>query len=135
MSSNEVFAFLSENKPFYLATLKDRGPKLRPMGFAMEYHGKIYFAAGTYKQVYRQLVDNPLVEIAATGKDGNWLRFTGLAVTNDDPDLFESAVKIFPPLKEMYPEGGPNKLGFFYLKEATALFCNAKGDILKTVKL
>jgi uncharacterized pyridoxamine 5'-phosphate oxidase family protein len=134
MSSKEVLEFLSGNKPFYLATIKDLAPKVRPLGFVMEYHGKIIFAVGDHKQVYRQMVDNPLVEMAATGKDGGWLRLTGLAVFSDDPDIFESAVKVFPPLGEMYPIGGPNKLAFFHLKDATALFCDVKGEVAKTVK-
>jgi uncharacterized pyridoxamine 5'-phosphate oxidase family protein len=101
----------------------------------MEYHGKIYFAAGAHKQVYRQMVDNPLVEIATADKDGNWLRLTGLATFDDDPDLFPSAVQVFPPLGQMYPEGGSNKLAFFRLKDATALFCDPTGDVNRTVKL
>ncbi|MDR1039140.1 MAG: pyridoxamine 5'-phosphate oxidase family protein [Deltaproteobacteria bacterium] len=133
--SKEVFTFIQEFKPFYLATIKDLGPKVRPMGFAMEYHGKIYFGIGTHKQVYRQMVDNPLVEIAATGKDGDWLRLTGLAVFDDDPELYDSAVEVFPMLKEMYPADGPNKMGFYHLKDATALFYDIKGEIKKTVKL
>ncbi|MDR2611579.1 MAG: pyridoxamine 5'-phosphate oxidase family protein [Deltaproteobacteria bacterium] len=133
--SKDVLEFLRNHAPFYLATIKDHGPKVRPMGFAMEYHGKIYFAAGAHKQVYRQMVDNPLVEIATTGKEGNWLRLTGLATFVDDADLFDAAVQAFPHLGEMYPKGGPNKLAFFYLKDATALFMDVKGETTKTVKL
>jgi uncharacterized pyridoxamine 5'-phosphate oxidase family protein len=133
--SKEVLEFLHAHSPFYLATLKDRGPKVRPMGFAMEYHGKIYFGAGDHKQVYRQMVDNPLVEIATTGEGGNWLRLTGLAAFDDDPGLYAAAIQVFPPLKDFYPEGGPQKLAFFHLKDATALFMDAKGEITKTVKL
>jgi uncharacterized pyridoxamine 5'-phosphate oxidase family protein/DNA-binding IscR family transcriptional regulator len=132
----EVLEFIQASRPFYLATIKDLGPKVRPLGFVMEYHGKIYFGVGTHKQVYRQMVDNPLVEIAATGKDGDWLRLTGLAVFDDDPDLFDSAVQSTPMLKEIYPPDGTKKLGFFHLKEATALFYDhIKDEVRKTVKL
>ncbi|MDR1165565.1 MAG: pyridoxamine 5'-phosphate oxidase family protein [Deltaproteobacteria bacterium] len=128
----DVFAFLAANRPFYLATIKDRGPKVRPMGFVMEYHGKIYFGAGAQKQVYRQMVDNPLVEIATTDKDGQWLRLTGLVVFDDDPECFEAAVQAMPRLKEIYPEGGP-RLALFYLKDGVALFHDHQGNVLKTV--
>jgi uncharacterized pyridoxamine 5'-phosphate oxidase family protein len=133
--SNEVYEFINANKPFYLATVKDLGPKVRPMGFVMEYHGKIIFAVGAHKQVYRQMVDNPLVEIATTGKDGAWLRLTGLAVFDDDPDIFPCAVEVLPVLKDMYPDGGPNKLAFYHLKDASALIYDTKGDVQKTLKL
>jgi uncharacterized pyridoxamine 5'-phosphate oxidase family protein len=132
--SNEIYDFIKENSPFYLATIKDKTPKLRPMGFVMELGGKIYFAAGSHKQVYRQMVDNPSVEIAVAAKDGSWLRLSGVAVFDDSPGIFEKATEHFPPLKEMYPPEGP-KLAIFYLKDASAAFANPKGEITKTVAL
>jgi uncharacterized pyridoxamine 5'-phosphate oxidase family protein len=132
--ANEIYEFLKENSPFYLATIKDKAPKLRPMGFVMEHNDKIYFGAGSQKQVYRQMVDNPSVEIAVAGKDGSWLRIAGSVVFDDSPDIFEEATKVFPPLKEMYPPNGP-RLALFHLKDAVAAFANPKGEITKTMNL
>jgi uncharacterized pyridoxamine 5'-phosphate oxidase family protein len=38
---NKVLEFLQKNSPLYLATLKDREPRIRPFGLAFGYHGKI----------------------------------------------------------------------------------------------
>jgi uncharacterized pyridoxamine 5'-phosphate oxidase family protein len=132
--ANEIYEFLKNNSPFYLATVKDKNPKIRPMGFVMEHAGKIYFAAGSHKQVYRQMVANPAIEIAVAGPDGSWLRIAGVAVFDDTAGIFDKATEHFPPLKEMYPPDGP-KLALFYLKNAVAAFANPKGEITKTVNL
>ncbi|MDR2198772.1 MAG: pyridoxamine 5'-phosphate oxidase family protein [Deltaproteobacteria bacterium] len=132
---NKVLEFLQKNSPFYLATLKDREPQVRPFGLAFGYHGKIYFGCGTQKQVYRQINDNPRVQLATTSPDGTWLRYTGFAQFDDDPDLYDSAVNFFPPLGKMYPKGSKNTIGFFHLKSGVALFCDASGAILETINL
>ena len=132
--ANEVYDFLKDNGPFYLATVKDKTPRLRPLGFVMDHGGKIYFAVGSQKEVYRQMVDNPAIEIAATAKDGSWLRLSGTAVFDDSEGLFEKAAEHFPPLRDMYPPGGP-KLPVFYLKGATAGIANPKGETVKTLSL
>jgi uncharacterized pyridoxamine 5'-phosphate oxidase family protein len=130
--ANEVFDFLKDNAPFYLASIKGNTPKLRPLGLVLDTDGKIYFGVGDQKEVYRQIVDNPNVEIATTNKEGNWIRISGTVVFDENPALFEKAADSFPPLKEMYTSGGP-KLGIFYLKNATALFLGHKGEITKTI--
>ncbi|MDR2353984.1 MAG: pyridoxamine 5'-phosphate oxidase family protein [Deltaproteobacteria bacterium] len=129
---NQVLEFLKTNTPFYLATLKDKTPKIRPLGLTFEYKGKIIFGVGSHKQVYKQLLENPLVEIATTNQAGNWLRLSGHVVFDENPDLFAETTKLFPQVASMYPQGGP-KLAFFYLKDATAQFCNTKGELYSTV--
>jgi uncharacterized pyridoxamine 5'-phosphate oxidase family protein len=131
----KVLEFLNKNSPFYLATVKDREPAVRPMGLAFGYHGKIYFGCGSNKQVYRQMTDNARVQIAVTAPGGTWLRYSGLAVFDDDPDLFDAAVKVFPPIEKMYPKGAENTIGFFYLKNGTALFCDVSGQVGETINL
>jgi uncharacterized pyridoxamine 5'-phosphate oxidase family protein len=129
----KVLEFLNKNSPFYLASLKDREPQVRPFGLAFEYHGKIFFGCGTKKQVYRQITDNPRVQLATTSPDGTWLRYSGIATFDDDPDIFDAAVKVFPPIGQMYQKGSGDTIGFFYLKNGTALFCDVSGAISETL--
>jgi uncharacterized pyridoxamine 5'-phosphate oxidase family protein len=131
----KVLEFLNKNSPFYFATLKDREPNVRPMGLAFEYHGRIYFGCGTKKQVYRQIVDNPRVQLACTAPDGTWIRYTGLAFFDDDPDLFDAAVKVFPPVEKMYPKNSDSNIGFFFIKNGVVLYCDVAGSILETINL
>ncbi|MDL2226263.1 pyridoxamine 5'-phosphate oxidase family protein [Deltaproteobacteria bacterium OttesenSCG-928-M10] len=131
----QVLAFLQANKVFYLATAKGDEPKVRPLGFVMEYDGKLYFGVGDQKDVYKQMVANPKVEISTTNPEtGQWIRIHGKAAFDPRPELFTAAVKVLPMLKDMYGDPAGPKLGCFYLTEAEAIFYDMQGNS-KTVKL
>jgi uncharacterized pyridoxamine 5'-phosphate oxidase family protein len=132
--SKEVLDFLTAHRPFYMATVDGPVPRVRPMGFIMEYEGKIWFGMGTHKNVYKQLKANPKIEIVTTAPDSNWIRLSGEAVFDERPELFEAALKAMPQLKDIYPEGGP-KMGIFHLAKGKALFVAPNTEIVKTVDL
>ena len=74
---NEVLAFLLENRIVYLATVDGNIPKVRPVGFVMEFEGKLYFSTSNQKNVYKQLKANPNFEVSIISKTGDWLRLKG----------------------------------------------------------
>ncbi|MDR3203284.1 MAG: pyridoxamine 5'-phosphate oxidase family protein [Deltaproteobacteria bacterium] len=131
--SQEVFDFLSVNRPFYMATVDGETPKVRPMGFVMFYEGKIWFGMGTYKNVYKQLQANPQVEISATGPNNeDWIRISGRAVFDQRPQLFKAALEAMPRLKDIYPEGGA-KMAIFSLVPGQASFMSIGGTPTKII--
>ncbi|WP_283171529.1 pyridoxamine 5'-phosphate oxidase family protein [Curtanaerobium respiraculi] len=117
----KVIDYLDTTKTFFLATEDGDQPKVRPFGFKMVADGRIYFGAGTFKDVYRQLRTNPKVEICATDGKG-FLRYYGTAVFDDRPELFEQACAEAPYLPKMYNEETGRVLAMFYLADATAEF-------------
>jgi len=56
--NSEIIDFL-RNKTFYLATIKDNMPMLRPFGAIMQFENKLYFVTSTTKEVYKQIIKNP----------------------------------------------------------------------------
>ncbi|MDR1488126.1 MAG: pyridoxamine 5'-phosphate oxidase family protein [Deltaproteobacteria bacterium] len=132
--SKSVFEFFSANRPFYLATVNGDIPKVRPMGFIMYFEDKVWFGMGNHKNVYKQLQQNPNVEIVATAPDNNWLRLWGKAVFDDRAVLFQEALKAMPHLKDIYPPDAPYKMAIFHLKEATAQFLEITGTPIREVK-
>ena len=77
---SKINDFLTEAGVFFLATVDGDQPKLRPLGAHFEMDGKVLFGVGDFKDVYKQLVADPKVEIAALKPDRHWLRYTGKAV-------------------------------------------------------
>lgn len=77
---SKINDFLTQAGVFFLATADGTQPKLRPLGAHVEMDGKVLFGVGDFKDVYKQMLANPLVEIAAALPDGHWLRYTGKAV-------------------------------------------------------
>ena len=103
-----------------MATVDGDQPRLRPLGAFLEADGKLLFGVGDFKDVYRQMKANPLVEIAACKPDGHWLRYTGRAVFETDPKYAEQMIKN-SHLEAIYNEQTGNKLMTFRLEDATAL--------------
>ena len=116
---SKVNDFLTAAGVFFLATADGDQPKVRPLGFHMEMEGKVMFGVGQFKDVYKQLVANPKVEIVAAKPDGHWLRYTGTAVFDDEPEYTEKAFETMPQLREIYTD--TSIMGVFHIENATAV--------------
>lgn len=120
--------YLTEAGTFFLATADGNQPKIRPLGAHIEADGKVWFGVGTFKEVYKQLQANPLVELVACKKDGHWLRMTGKAVFSDEPKYAEAMLESMPHLRNIYNEETGNKLGMFYIDAETAVDIPIMGE-------
>ena len=127
---NKIIEFIDEAGIFFLATEDGLQPKVRPLGAHHEIDGKAVFGIGDYKDVYRQLVANPLTEIVAFKPQNlTWLRYTGRVVFDDDPRYTEIALDALPHLRKVYNEETGNKLRMFHLEDATAKIIDMAGNV------
>lgn len=124
---SKVSDFLKETGVFFMATVDGDQPKLRPLGAFIEEDGRIIFGVGDFKNVYRQMKANPLVEIASCKPDGHWLRYTGRAVFETDPKYAEQMIEA-AGLQMIYNEQTGNKLMTFHLEDATAVDIAVMGE-------
>ncbi len=124
---SKVKDFLAEAGIFFMATVDGDQPKLRPLGAFLEEDGKLIFGVGDFKNVYRQMRANPLVEIAACKKDGHWLRYTGRAVFETDERYAEEMIRQ-SHLEAIYNEQTGHKLMTFHLEDATAVDIAIMGE-------
>ena len=118
-NTEKVNDFLTETKVFYIATVDGDKPKARPIGFKMLDGDKLWFGIGTFKDVYKQLVKNPNIEIVATKEDGTWLRYYGTAEFVNDTTLENKCIDMLGPVGQMYRDNGW-QMGMFYIKNAHA---------------
>lgn len=118
---SKINDFLSEAGVFFLATVDGNQPKVRPLGAHMEMDDKVIFGVGDFKDVYKQLVANPLAEIVACKQDGHWMRYTGKAVFETDDKYANAMLDGAPHLKSIYNEETGNKMMCFHLEDATAV--------------
>ena len=125
---SKVNDFLSEADVFFLATVDGDQPKLRPLGAHLEIDGKVVFGVGDFKAVYRQMVANPKVEIAACKQDGHWMRYTGRVVFEEDPKYAEAMLEAMPNLRDIYNETTGHKMMAFHLEDATAVDIAVMGE-------
>ncbi len=124
---NKIKDFLTETGVFFMATADGNQPKIRPLGAFVEDEGKLIFGVGDFKDVYKQMLKNPLVEIAACKPDGHWLRYTGKAVFETDYKYAEQMIKN-NHLEAIYNEQTKNKLMAFHLEDASAVDIAVMGE-------
>ncbi len=98
----KALEFLKESETFYLATTEGDQPRVRPFGAVFEYEGKLYIATANTKNCFKQMVENPKVEISSMNKSGQWIRITGEVANDDRREVKECALETVPVLKNMY---------------------------------
>ena len=116
----EVYKFLKECGVYYLATIDNDKPKVRPFGTAEIYENKLYIQTGKKKDVYKQIEVNNNVEICAF-KDGRWLRVSGKLIPDDRLEAKKDMLDKNPDLRGMYDENDDNTI-VLYFESATATF-------------
>lgn len=78
----QVLDFLNECGVYYLATVEGDQPRVRPFGAACIFEDKLYLVTNNTKQVYKQLLANPKVELCGMA-GGKWIRLSGELVRDD----------------------------------------------------
>ncbi len=118
----EVFEFLKKAGTYYLATLDGAQPRVRPFGTIDLFEDKLYIQTGLVKDVAKQMIANPKVEISAMA-EGKWIRLAAEAVLDERIEAQEHMLSAYPSLQAMYKPGHGNT-AVFYLKNATASICS-----------
>ena len=94
-----VCEFLNEAETYYLATVENDQPRVRPFGTAHIFEGKLYIQTGKVKNVSKQLSVNPKAEICAF-MNGEWLRLAGTLVEDDRVEARQSMLDAYPSLQK-----------------------------------
>ena len=103
----QIIEFLKECKTFYLATTENDQPRVRPFGAIMEFEGMLYICTNNTKNVYKQMLANPLVEISAAASDGRYIRLEGRVEPDHRTAARAAMLQACPSLNKMYqPEDG-----------------------------
>ena len=123
----EIIKFLTDNKVFFLATVDADQPRVRAMGFVMEFEDRLCFCTSNKKDMYKQMKANPRVEFCCAAADGTMLRITGNAVFNSTTAAKKKALDTMPVLRNMYSEDDAI-FEIFYLENASAVFQTMKGE-------
>lgn len=115
---NEVYEFIKSCGTYFLATVEDDQPRVRPFGTVIIFDGKLYIQTGKSKNVSKQIQKNPKVELCCFD-GGQWLRLAGELVRDDRVEPKEAMLEAYPNLKAMYSATDDNT-EVLYFKNATA---------------
>ena len=116
-----VYDFLKKADVYYLATVEENQPRVRPFGTINEFEGKLYIQTGKIKPTSHQLMANNKAEICAFC-DGAWIRVACELVEDDRYEAKKSMLDAYPNLRAMYDENDGNTQ-VFYMQNVKATFC------------
>ncbi len=118
---NTALEFIKANPVFHLATVDGTKARVRPFGFIMKRNNRLYFCTNKTKEVYKQLKQNPDIEISDMGTSGTWLRIRGKIAFDETREAKAEVFKQSPDLLKIYPKGADDELFVtFYFTEAVA---------------
>ena len=118
----EVYDFLKKSGVFFIATIDENKPRVRPFGALNIFEGKLYLQTGKVKNVSKQIHINPNVEITSF-LEGRWIRLEAELVEDTRREAKVSMLEANPELKAMYSADDDNT-EVFYLNNAKATFCS-----------
>ncbi len=122
----EVYDFLRKCGTYYLATVEEDQPRVRPFGTVDIFEGHLYIETGKIKKVSKQMAANPKVEICAY--DGEkWIRIQAVVAEDDRVEARQHMLEAYPALKGMYKVDDGN-MQVLYLNNATATIYTMGGE-------
>jgi len=120
--------FLKKAGVFYVTTTDGKQPKCRPFGIVAKHNDRLYICTKDNKDCYKQMVQNPLIEICAMADD-DWIRITGEIA----PDLSKEAkialLEQNPFAQKIYSLDDPH-FTVLCFKKATANIYQSIGQIV-----
>ena len=117
---NTIVQALKKVGVFFVATIDGEQSRVRPFSAVEEIDGKICFITSNQKDVYKQIVLHPCIEISGMNKDGTWVRVNGRMKTLSDDKITQVFLDLNPGLKTMYSVGD-GKVTILELTEAKGM--------------
>lgn len=124
----KVIEFLTANPVQYLATVgRDGKAKCRPFMFSGEMDGKLWFNTNSGKDVYKDMQENPEIEISVASSDFAWIRLHGKVVFEDNMAVKEMCIA-HPIVKGLYGEATNPIFSVFYLENPHGIIADFSGN-------
>jgi uncharacterized pyridoxamine 5'-phosphate oxidase family protein len=118
----EVHDFIKGCGKYFIATTEGDQPRVRPFGTVAIFEGRLYIQTGKKKNVARQILANPKIEICALSESGDrWLRVEATATPDERVEAKQYVLDQHPSLKSIYSATDENTL-VLALSNVTATF-------------
>lgn len=129
MNKNEIFSFMNTNPVFHLATVEGNKPHVRGMYLYRADEKGILFHTGKMKDIHKQLMVNPNVEMSFNNgkfEDLIQIRVSGAVELVEDLELKKEIVQKREFLKPWVERDGYGSLAVYRLKNGKAAIWTMK---------
>ena len=120
---NKIVEELKKVNIFYIATIDNDQPRVRPFSSVAEFEGNAYLCTGKQKEIYEQISKNPKVELSGMYDGGSWLRVSATLVEDDRIEAQEAVLNDPTGPSQLYT-AGDKRFVVFKLTDVKALKYN-----------
>ena len=114
-------------KKYIGGTYRDGKAKCRPFMFIDEMDGKLWFCTNSTKDVYKDMQENPNIEISVSSPSYEWIRLHGKAVFENNMAAKEMCMEN-PIVKGQYQTAENPIFEVFYLDDAHGVIADFSGN-------
>ena len=131
---NKIVEELKKVKVFYIATIEGDKPKVRPFSSVAEFEGHAYLCTGNQKDIYKQIKENPNIELSGMYDGGTWLRVSA-ALVEDNRIEAQQAILDDPTGPSQLYKAGDGRFATFKLTDIKAFKFNFYSPSKKSIIL
>lgn len=125
---NKIIEFIKANPVQYLATVgRDGKAKCRPFMFCLAEDNKLWFCTNNQKDVYKDMIANPEIEISVSSPEFAWIRLNGKAVFENNMAVKEACMNN-PIVKSQYQTADNPIFEVFYLDNPHGIIADFSGN-------
>jgi Uncharacterized conserved protein len=93
---NKAVEILRKCNVFHIATTEGDQPRVRPFGAVADIDSKLYISTSNEKKCFKQMIENPKVEISAMLGEDSWVRIAGTLKHDPRMSSKEEFLRQFP---------------------------------------
>lgn len=131
MNKDEILNFLNTNPVFHLATIEGDKPRVRGMLLYRADNDGLIFHTGKMRDLYRQLTENPNVELSfnnGSSEDLIQIRVSGTVELVEDIELKKEIVQKREFLKPFVEQSGYGPLAVYRIRHGVASVWKMKNN-------
>ena len=130
MNKEEIFKFINKNPQFFLATCDGNKPCVRGMRLYQANEKGIFFNTCKDKNLHRQLLRNPSVELCFYDGDCTQVRIRGKAQLVEEPQYKEQISRKNPEMSTFIMQ---DKFAIYRLADAKVKVWEMDGDYIPRI--
>ena len=125
-----ILEFIKEQKIIYLATIDGDQARVRPINGLTEINGKLVWCTNNQKEMFKQVIASPKVEVCMFGK-GKTARVFGTCLPTKDAAIKAKYLELQPGVAKLYGGKG-GTLEIMVFEDATVKISGgSRRDVVK----
>lgn len=114
VSLDDIYNFIRECGHFFLATINNNHPSIRPFGLILKEGNHLYIATDSSKDVFDEICkDNHIQIVSYNNSNHRWIRINGKLIMETLGFVRKKLIESYPFLTQRYNESSINKLAIF----------------------